>query len=176
MDEKTELTRAFTTAIEMEKRGYEFYIKAAKKATNAFGRKAFEALAEDENRHIDAIRGYCLGIAKKDATPELCTVMPAHRPIKERVIFGKHEAETMKGVKAGADELRAYEVAMKMENDGYDFYAKALKAARDSNARELYAFLLGEEKTHYELISNTHEFLKDPAAWFIKEEKPIVEG
>jgi rubrerythrin len=176
MDEKSELTKAFTTAIGMEKRGYEFYMKAAKKSTNAFGRKVFEALAEDENRHIEAIQGYCLNIAKKDATPALCTVMPPHKGIKERMIFGRRETEHLKGVKSSTNELKAYEIAMEMENDGYDFYKKALEATQDQNAKELYTFLLGEEKAHFELISDTYEYLKDPAGWFIKAEKPIVEG
>jgi len=176
MDKNSELTKAFTAAIGMEKRGYEFYIKSAKKSKTEFERKVFEALAEDENRHIDAINGYCINIAKRNETPELCTVMPSHEAITKKVIFGRREADLLKGIKTPVDEFKAYETALKMENDGYDFYTKALEATQDHNARELYEFLRGEEKSHYEIIANTYEYLRDPQGWFIKEEKPIVEG
>ena len=65
---------------------------------------------------------------------------------------------------------------MQMENDGYNFYKKALEATEDANAKELCRFLLGEEKAHYDLIASTYEYLKNPAAWFMRDEKPIVEG
>ena len=82
----------------------------------------------------------------------------------------------LKNVSPEADELAAYKVAMKMENDGYDFYKKTLESIKDPNVKELYKFLLFEEEKHFELVSNTYEYLKNPASWFAGEERPIVEG
>jgi rubrerythrin len=102
--------------------------------------------------------------------------MPPHKDIKKRLIFGRRERELMRDISADADELKAYEIAMEMENAGYDFYKKMLASAEDEDVKELYRFLISEEETHFELVSSTHQYLKDPAAWFAKEEKPIVEG
>lgn len=176
MNKDKELIDALTTSIEMEEKGREFYMKVAEKATNEFGRKVFEALADDEIRHLVAIRECCETILKRDKTPQLCAIMPGHKSIRERIIFGKRESELLKKVSPDADELKAYEVAMQMENDGYNFYKNTLKDIKDPNAKELYNFLLKEEETHFELISNTYEYLKNPSAWFAKEERPIVEG
>lgn len=175
-DKEKELLDALTTSIEMEEHGREFYIKAVKKSTNEFARRVFEALTDDETRHIVAIKDFCKIMAKKKETPQLCIVMPRHKNIKERVIFGKRESELLKKVSHKTDELKAYEIAMEMENDGYNFYKKTLNSVADPNAKELYKFLLSEEEAHFELLSNTYEYLKNPAAWFAKEEKPIVEG
>lgn len=176
MGEKEELMEVLKTSIEMEEDGREFYIKAAKKSTVELTKRVFEALADDEIRHISAIKGYCETMTKKNATPQLCTVMPQHKDIKRRIIFGKSESELLKRVSPAADELEAYKIAMEMENNGYKFYKKTLDSIRDSNAKDLYKFLLSEEEEHFELISSTYEYLKNPAAWFTEEERPIVEG
>lgn len=176
MSKNRELLEALETSIEMEESGREFYLKAAKESASEYGKRVFEALADDETRHISAIKGYYENLAKKDETPKLCVVMPRHKTITERIIFGKREAELLKKVSPEADELKAYEIAMEMENEGYNFYKNTLKSISDTNAKELYEFLLSEEESHYELISSTYEYLKNPSGWFAKEEKPILEG
>ncbi|MBL7068527.1 MAG: ferritin family protein [Candidatus Omnitrophica bacterium] len=176
MVKKDELISAFDTSIKMEEEGRAFYIKAAGRSKNEFGKRVFEALADDETRHIAAIKKFCEVMAKKDETPELCVAMPRHKKINDRLIFGKSKHELLKRVKPSADELKAYEIAMGMENDGYDFYKKIEEGTKDPNAKELYKFLLSEEEAHFDLISSTYEYLKDPKSWFAKEEKPIVEG
>lgn len=175
MDENRDLMDALTASIEMEEGGREFYLKIAKKSKNEFGKKVFESLADDETRHIAAIKEYCEMI-KKSKTPNLCAVMPRHKSIKERIIFGRRESELIKRVRPDADELKAYTIAMDMENNGYNFYKKTLDAVKDPNVKDLYKFLLGEEEMHHDILSSTYEYLKNPAAWFVKEEKPIVEG
>lgn len=176
MDRNKELLDALTTSLDMEERGREFYIKAAKRTKDEFGKRVFEALADDETRHIGAIKGYYETMSKKNQTPRLSAVMPKHKDIKKRVIFGKRESELLKKASPEADELKAYAVAMEMENNGYNFYKKTLESTDDANAKELYKFLLSEEETHFELVSSTYEYLKNPAAWFAKDERPIVEG
>jgi len=174
-DMDKELAEALETSIEMEEEGRRFYLEAAKKLTNEFGKKVFEALADDETRHIAAIRKYCVVVAKKKSA-KLCNVMPMHKGIAERILFGQNDAEILKKMPAEADDLKAYEIALDMENKGYAFYKKVLEGAKAEEAKELYRFLLLEEEAHQEMISNAYEYLKDPAAWFAKEEEPIVEG
>jgi len=176
MDKKEELVNAFKDSIEMEEAGREFYIKAAKKCRSELGKRVFEALADDETRHIIAIKKYCETVEKKGAAPGLCSAVPEHRSAKERVIMGRRESELLKTIRSDADELKAYETAMDMENRGYAFYKKAHDSATDPAVIELYEFLLAEEEAHYELVSSTYKYLKNPDEFFAEEEKPIVEG
>ncbi|MDB4349592.1 ferritin family protein [Omnitrophica bacterium] len=176
MSDDKGLTEALNASIEMEEEGRAFYIKAAKNSKNEFGKRVFEALADDEIRHIAAIKQYYEAIAKKKKAPQLGKVMPRHKNIKERLIFGKRESELLKKIPAEADELKAYEIAANMENEGYRFYKKTLDEAGDPDVKDLYKFLISEEEVHLELVSNAYEYLRDPAAWFAKEERPIVEG
>lgn len=176
MSDIDRLLKVLETSVEMEQTAREFYLKAAKKSANEIGRRVFDSLADDETRHIVAIRKYCEEITKNSKSPKLCEAMPRHKSINERVIFGKRESELLKTVSTGTDEFEAYEVAMNMENEGYRFYKKAMDEAADPDIKELYKFLTIEEEAHYELISSTYEYLKDPGSWFAKNEKPIVEG
>lgn len=176
MSDNKELKKGLSTALEMERRGCDVYKKCAKKTQNRMTKKVFEALAEDENRHIGAISCYCAGLADRNMTPKLCDTMIPHKSIKDRLVFGRQPSSMEKAVKKDSNELKAYEIAMKMENDGYDFYKKSFDAAVDPNAKDLYKFLMEEEKAHFELISSSYDFLKNPAGWYIRDEKPIVEG
>ena len=151
MEKKEELMKAFTDSIEMEEEGREFYLQAAKECRNELGKKVFEALADDETRHIVAIKGYCEAISKKNKAPQLCQVMPRHKTIQERLIFGKRESEILKNFIINADDMAA-------------------------EVPERQAWDVAEEEAHYELISSTYKYLKDPASWFAEHEKPIVEG
>ena len=44
---------AILTAIQMEKDGYSFYMKAAAQTNSDMGRSIFESLASDEQQHLD---------------------------------------------------------------------------------------------------------------------------
>ena len=174
METTQQLIAALTTALEMEKQSFDFYTKAAKISTSALGKKTFKSLARDEKLHSVALREFSKGIQKKQKTPLLSAVIPARQ--KGKFLFGRSQAEMLKGVTPGSDEFKAYEIAMKLENDGYAFYKKSYDETEDLALKELFAFLLSEEKRHYELVSSSFAYLKDPAGWFTREEKPIVEG
>jgi len=65
------IKEALDTSFDMEKQGYDFYIKASNKAKSAAAKKIFQALAEDENRHIDAIKKYSENLAGDLAMPKI---------------------------------------------------------------------------------------------------------
>jgi len=176
MSEDKILIDALATSLKMEEEGYKFYIGAKEKSVDKYGKNIFQALAEDEKRHIDAIRKYSNSFIKSKKTPALTTVMPEHQSINKRVIFGKSSKEMLKDISSNTDQIKAYEIGMKMETDGYNFYKKAEQSVKDINARELYKFLMSEEKLHYKLIADTYEYIKNPEEVFLRSEKPIIEG
>jgi len=170
------LKGALIKSLEMEKAGFAFYMDTAKKTSNKGTAAIFKALAEDENRHIGAIKKYSDSASKNLNLPELSNAMPKHKDIKERVIFGKEFFRMLSSSVSGADQLKAYEAAMTLETEGYNFYKKAYNSIGDKNVKDLYKFLMGEENTHHKLISDTYEYLKNPQDLFFKNEKPIIEG
>lgn len=174
--EKISLKEALIRSLEMEKVGFAFYTETAGNAANKGTASIFKALAEDENRHIEAIKKYSDSVSKRLNLPKLSSAMPGHKDIKERLIFGKDLFRMLSASASGADQLKAYETAMKLETEGYNFYKKAHDSMDDKNVKDLYKFLMGEEAAHHKLVSDTYEYLKNPQDLFFKNEKPIIEG
>jgi rubrerythrin len=46
----------------------------------------------------------------------------------------------------------------------------------DPSSKKFFEFLMGEENNHYELLSETLEYLNSPKDWYREKEKWIVEG
>lgn len=57
------------------------------------------------------------------------------------------------------NELEAYKIACKIENDGISFYGKLREGIKDPRASELIDFLIGEERKHLKLFSEWLEGL-----------------
>ena len=50
------------------------------------------------------------------------------------------------------DELEAYRIACKIENDGLEFYKNLLEAVNETAAKKAIQLLIGEEKKHLNLF------------------------
>jgi len=159
---------ALELAMKMEKDAISFYSEAARKVQHPAGKKMFQTITEDEKRHLEMIGRLIkdLQITHQDVSP-----------IKNvKTVFETMKSEMMQKVAATQDELEAFKIAMQMEQEGADFYKKRLAAATKDKERVLLERLIKEEQQHYQLFSNTYEFLSDTGNWFMWEERGIVEG
>lgn len=159
---------ALEIAVKTEKDAIAFYTEAAEKTICPVGKKMFLAITEDEKRHLqminEAIKG--LGVTHKDVSPMK----------NVKTIFESMKSEMMKKVEATADELEAFKIAMRMEQEGVEFYKKALAASKKEKERLLFERLIQEEEQHYAIFSNTYQFLENTGSWFMWEEYSIVDG
>jgi rubrerythrin len=128
----------------------------------------FLTITEDEKRHLEMITQLIKGlnITHQDVSPMK----------NVKTVFEALKDEMMKKVEATADELEAFKIATQMEKEGKEFYEKALAQAKTDKEKALLQRLIKEEQQHYEIFSNTHEFLADTGNWFMWEERGIVEG
>jgi len=159
---------ALELAMKMETDAISFYTEAARKTGYAAGKKMFQTITEDEKRHLDMIAQVIkgLGMTHKDSSP-LDNV---------KTVFASLKDEMMQRVVATADELEAFKIAMKMEQEGKAFYEKTLSQVKTEKEKALLERLIREEQQHYEIFSNTYQFLADTGNWFLWEERGIVEG
>ena len=82
----------------------------------------------------------------------------------------------MQRVTATQDELEAFKIAMQMEQEGVVFYKKVEAEADRPKEKALFERLIREEQQHYDIFSNTYNFMKDTGNWFMWEEQSIVDG
>ena len=159
---------ALELAMKMETDAISFYTEAAQKTRYPAGKKMFQTIAEDEKRHREMISQVIkgLGVTSKDVSP-LRNVTTVFAALKD---------EMMQKVEATTDELEAFKIAMKMEREGKAFYEKTLSQVKTEKEKALFERLIREEQQHYEIFSNTYQFLSDTGNWFMWEERGIVEG
>lgn len=159
---------AIEVAIKMETDAIDFYKSAAGKTKHPVGKKMFLTIADDEKRHLTALSNFLKGLDIKTSD-----VSPMENI---KTIFALMKDAMMDKISVAPDELEGFKIAMQMEKDGITFYEKFLSEAKTEKEKLLFAWLIKEEKEHYNIFSNTYSFLSDTGNWFMWDEHSIVDG
>ena len=159
---------ALEMARKMETDAIKFYSEAAERTKYGAGKKMLLSIVDDEKRHLKMISEIIKGLS--------ITIQDVSPMKKVKTVFEAMKDEMMAKVEASDDELEALNVAMKMEQEGKEFYTKALADAKTDKEKALFERLIEEEKQHYQIFSNSYQFLSDTGNWFMWEEHSIVEG
>ncbi len=166
------LQRALETAIKMEKTGYDLYMKAAQKTSNKLGRSTLEAIAVKELDHIKAIEEF----SENHIGKAIESIDPKDKKDYVRAVMDKFAKYLDENIAKDSDLEKAYKAAMGLEKSSYGFYKDLLGKSGDPQAKKFFEFLMGEENNHYELLSETLEYLNDPKDWYREKERWVVEG
>jgi rubrerythrin len=83
--------------------------------------------------------------------------------------------QTEQGV-GGKDDLEALKTGLKMEQCSIDYYTKLAKETPIPLARRFFMSLAHEERGHYLMLLDMHNYLTDPADWFYVTEMSMVDG
>jgi len=167
-----DLQRALETAIKMEKTGYDLYMKAAQKTSNKLGRSTLEAIAVKELDHIKAIEEF----SEKNIGKAIESINPKDKKDYVRVVMEKFAKYLDENITKDSDLEKAYKAAMGLEKSSYTFYKDLLNRSTDPLSKKFFEFLMGEENTHYELLSETLEYLNAPKDWYREKERWVIEG
>jgi len=159
---------AIEIARKMETDAIKFYTEAARKTGYPAGTKMFETVTEDEKRHLEIVNKLIKGLDVQ--------IQDVHPMENIKTVFEKMKDEMMEKVEATSDELEAFKIAMEMEKEGLDFYRKLMTEAKSEKEKALFKKLAGEEEQHYNIFSNTYNFLQDTGNWFMWDEHSIVDG
>ncbi len=159
---------AIEIAIKMEKDAIDFYTKAADKTSHPAGKKMFLSITEDEKRHLQM-----LAQIFKEIDIKMADISPMRNM---QTIFESMKSAMMQRVEATEDELEAFKIAMRMEEEGIAFYKKVEAETEKPKEKALFERLIKEEQQHYDIFANTYNFMQDTGNWFMWEEHSIVDG
>jgi len=163
------LKEALQLARKMELDGIAFYTEGAIKAANPQGRRLFESLASDEERHLEVVESIAKG-AGVDVSE-----MP--RPNEGiRTAFTNAWEEIGEEGAASADEKRAIEIGLGMEEKSYKLYHESAGTATDKELAAIFTRLAEEEDQHYVILKNTLEYLEQNSKWMLWEEWGLLTG
>jgi rubrerythrin len=162
-------------ALEMEKKGKDFYEKAAGNCRNEIGREVFQTLRRDEDVHIARIMDIYNGLTKGSAwNSEWKEKDFSHGDLT--VLFldlaRKHRTRST----ADAGDIQALETGIDFELGSVAFYERVLAATEDTLGREFIGRMVFEEKSHHKILEDARLYLTDPSSWFQEHERSGLDG
>ena len=158
---------AIKTAIEYETRIRDVYREAAETATNATGKRIFEALQQDEQNHIAYLKDR---LDKWQAAGQLdIEGLQSALPSKVEI---NQEVDKLKTEMNRDDhklEMQMMSKALQVEIETSRFYAKMVDTLPDPS-RQMFARFLEIEEGHINIVQAELDYLTKTGYWFdIKE-------
>ena len=172
--EQNKILEALQIAVRMEVDGKKHYEKASRSSGNQLGKELFQSLATEEDIHRQKFEEIYYSIRDKQGWPK--TDFQADGGKRLRTIFAEVTETADADIKVLATELDAVKTAMDMENKTYDFYNSQAQSASHNAERDFFELLAAEEREHHLILLDYHEYLKDPAGWFVTKEHPSLDG
>jgi len=165
----------FTTALDLEKKGKVFYEKAVSTCQNDLGREIFRMLMKEEIIHMDRILKIYESLRAGEAWSEdWRSIKPDHKDLGS--FFKEMAAAHGKKIAPTTSDLEALDVGVDFELRAISFYQEHLAKTTDPLEQEFLEEMVAEEKTHHVTLSDMKLYLSDPAAWFLEQEHPGLDG
>jgi rubrerythrin len=156
--------------------GQRFYEQAAKRTKAEDGRKVFESLVAEEQKHLDILRGQYASISGKGTWISVADAMAMAASVDPAGIFPK-AASAERLVPKDATDLQALQMAMDFERRGYELYAAEAKRAASPEAKAMWELLAKAEDAHYTFLQETRDYLQTNGTWYFDaKEFPFFEG
>lgn len=172
--EQEKVLEALQTALLIEKDGEECYLEAAGESKNKAGIKLLQSLADEESIHRQKLGKIYTDISANRSWPVI-DFDPGRGTRIRSAFAGTCEATGM-AVPGEATEIDVLNTALEKEKKSYDFYERQARRAVYDAERDFYEQIAAEEREHELALLDYFEYLKDPAAWFVKVEHPSLDG
>ena len=144
-------------AMESEKEGYEFYVHASSITKDPKGKAMFKYLARDETEHFKTLEEAYNRLRGSEGKGS--NTIGHKKKEKGFMIDSGLRLEESSG------DLKALNIAMKIEEDAQEFYAKAAGKAKQSDVRDMFLKLSDMERNHYDLLRYEHDSLTHSGYW-----------
>jgi len=143
-------------AIAMEVDLEKYYLKQAKLNEGNPLSKVFIMLAKDEKEHADILRS---------KSKELSYDLKSNETLVESKKIFKGMEDFKMEIKELPSQLDSFRMALEMEQKSIDAYQKILTETKDEKARDLFKFLIKQEKEHFKIIEQLVIHLTRPEEW-----------
>ncbi len=142
--------------ISLENEGENYYRKQAEMNQENQLYKICIMLAEDEKKHAEILLNKLNSLPYILKDTEIDTgYSQLFKDTKKFIVEGKQDP----------GQLDFYRKATDLEMKSIHLYTDLLLKAEDSKDKELFEFLIKEEKKHYELLDGLSEMLRNSEEW-----------
>lgn len=145
-------------AIKTEQDGIEFYLKAAETTEDKNGQDTFRQLARDEQNHLELLQRQYNSLKddkKWTRFPEIKKIMSE----QDSPLFPKGKEAFEKAVTKKSGDIDAVLFGLDIENRSFELYKRSASDTADSAGKDMFEFLAGEEREHFNLLMMRYEYL-----------------
>ena len=154
MSEEKKDVNIYDFALKMELDGKSFYTKQAETTDVPGLRTIFSRLAEDEQKHYDAIQR----LKKRSGPLNMATSIV----LEETKNVFQQLSESGKTPESISDDLEGYRYAMKVEAESFRLYEDAAGKENDEAVRQVLLRIAEEEHEHFNILENVYHFVNAP--------------
>lgn len=158
-----DVAQVLMTALEMERLGREYYLKAADKVNDTVIESVLISLADDEKAHESVLSRYYEALEDSKGWPEINANL--HIPADAEKRLCDIIEQTAGAIGPDDTFLSVYETARDLEQKSIEFYRSEADKSSDKKAIELYKFLLNVEDIHIKmldlLLKSTREIVEN---------------
>lgn len=142
-------------AKQFEVDGREYYLKLAEESKSEYLKQLFTMLADDELKHYETVSR----LQEQDAE-----YVPSDSFQKMPTLFREY-LDNSESFEAEITNLEAYEHAVKLEKESFDFYREQGEKAKNPIEREILYRIANEEKRHQITLENLMDLVRKPEVW-----------
>lgn len=155
---------ALEMAIQMEKDGYDFFIKAARKTRDPKGKYIFNQLARDEIEHLKKLEAALNSLKETGQWIDSKKPIRGYNFLEEPNIFTGEKAEQAK-IRVTADDMEALKLAIALEADAIPFYKEKAEKIDDPKGKGVFNSLAQEEENHLAILQGEYDYVSNSGFW-----------
>jgi rubrerythrin len=175
--EQNPALQALHQGIQTEIQGRTFYHKAIERTKDARGKEVWHSLVHEEEMHLRLLKVQYGAIASEGQWLSMERARELEPGREVETIFPQDDNTLVALLPAGADDIKALEVALDFERKGYQMYQRLAEETTDPAGQALYRFLAAQEQRHYDFVHRAREYLETQGAWYFdQKELPMFEG
>jgi len=153
---------AIQRAIQMEKDGYAFYMKAALQTSSDLGKQIFESIAKDEQVHLEVFQKM---FTAKVGEVEMNALVKRGTKYEKLPVFPK-DLKEVEGANPNTDELDALKIAMDSEDTAIKYYTEIKEKSSDEEVKIIFDKIITQEKAHYQILNDEFTHLTSVGHWY----------
>lgn len=175
MTNQTEAIQAMLcTALDLKEKKRALYEEGLNACPDQVGKETFLILRDAETEHARQIQELNEEFKKGKSWADACKFYPEQENLKKA--FHRIAQEQGEVGSVCADDIRALEVGMKLEEASIEFFRDQLKATQDPTARQFLERMVDDEREHFMLLADLKFYYSDPHAWFIEKSGVRLDG
>lgn len=156
-DSIKEALLALEMAMQTERDGREFYLKAATATQHEGARVLFSRIADDELGHLAMLEARKQALLKEGRWLPMREALTASVP--STPIFA--EMPSAGELNAYTSDLSALRIAYLRERDAVEFYTRAAERTADPEGKKMYRALANMEQAHQDALETEYKLLSE---------------